>query len=114
MAVKSQQQQREGERSAEVELISEIQELASQFNPSEPNFEWKQQKARGILEMVQAKFSSLQLHYGFEIFELKEQIRNRNQHILQLELALHELLEKYRQQIESQGLSFALPCYNSR
>jgi hypothetical protein len=103
MAEKQQQSCAVEASGVEGELISEIEELVSQFDPSGPNFEWKKKKACGIQEMVKAKFSSLQLHYGFEIFELREQIRNRNQHIQQLELALQEILEKYRQQIEAQG-----------
>lgn len=85
------------------ELIHEIDELASQLDPIDPKFVCKQQQIRRILDMMTAKFSSLQLYYACEIFECKEQIRNRNQHIQQLELALQELMEKYRQQKENEG-----------
>jgi CRISPR/Cas system-associated exonuclease Cas4 (RecB family) len=101
----------------EMELIAEINELASQFDSSEAKLDWKKSKVRGIIDMIKAKFSSLHLHYNFEVMELKGQIRNRNQHIHQLELALQEILEKYRELLEAQGilsLGFRLICLRLR
>jgi beta-N-acetylglucosaminidase len=102
-------EQDKGERD-EMELIAEINELASQFDTSDPKHDWKQKKIRGIRDMIKAKFSSLHLFYDFEIIELKDQIRNRNQHIHQLELALQEVLEKFREQLEAQGISLCYLC----
>lgn len=87
----------------EIELYDEIHELASQIDPSDPKFIWKQQQIRRILDMITAKFTSLHLHYDHEIAEYKQQIKNRNHQIEQLEVALQELMEKYRQHREEEG-----------
>jgi hypothetical protein len=58
--------------------------------------EWRREKINEIIDMIQAKFTSLHLYYGTEITELREQLKNRNRHIQQLESILSEVLEKYR------------------